>query len=305
MERFKSILMCPLRDDDKYVVFRRIVDLAITNHATLTLFGVVPDAPPHFRLGSRKDKFDVAAAMVEEQERRLNHLASQCDDATVETVIATGNDAVEVVHQVMSGGHDLVVVSTDEGQQDSATINRLLRQCPCPVWVVRPERSRHQRVLAAVNPVPAEAELNRLIVDLAASAATMLGAELHVAHAWEMYGENLLRSPRYGAYSESEVEAERARQEAEVKRDLLALLDTGEGAMEPQVHLTQGSPMRAIVDLVHDHRISLLVLGSVARAGLAGLLMGNTAEHILNEVRCSIIAVKPPGFVSPVSPRRR
>lgn len=39
---------------------------------------------------------------------------------------------------------------------------------------------------------------------------------------------------------------------------------------------------------------------TVARTGVAGIIMGNTAETILNQIDCSILAIKPPGFVTPV-----
>jgi nucleotide-binding universal stress UspA family protein len=53
-----------------------------------------------------------------------------------------------------------------------------------------------------------------------------------------------------------------------------------------------------------DHRttngIDLVVMGTVARSGIRGLVMGNTAERVLQRLRGSVLAVKPPGFVSPV-----
>ena len=48
------------------------------------------------------------------------------------------------------------------------------------------------------------------------------------------------------------------------------------------------------------HDIDLVVMGTVARRGLAGLLMGNTAEHMIQELRCSVFALKPAGFRSPI-----
>ena len=33
------------------------------------------------------------------------------------------------------------------------------------------------------------------------------------------------------------------------------------------------------------------------------LIIGNTAEEVLNQVDCSVLTVKPEGFVSPVRPR--
>ena len=47
--------------------------------------------------------------------------------------------------------------------------------------------------------------------------------------------------------------------------------------------------------------IDLLVLGTVARTGIAGYVIGNTAEAVLSQVTCSVLAVKPEGFVSPVA----
>ena len=49
-----------------------------------------------------------------------------------------------------------------------------------------------------------------------------------------------------------------------------------------------------------EHRINLLVMGTVARGGVTAMVMGNTAERVLDNVDCSVIAVKPDGFVSPI-----
>ncbi|MEQ1895543.1 MAG: universal stress protein [Planctomycetota bacterium] len=44
----------------------------------------------------------------------------------------------------------------------------------------------------------------------------------------------------------------------------------------------------------------LLVMGSVSRGGITGLLLGNTAERLLDRVSCSLLTIKPRDFVSPV-----
>jgi universal stress protein E len=38
-------------------------------------------------------------------------------------------------------------------------------------------------------------------------------------------------------------------------------------------------------------------MGTVARKGLTGIMLGNTAERVLRSVRASVIAVKRDGFV--------
>ena len=42
-----------------------------------------------------------------------------------------------------------------------------------------------------------------------------------------------------------------------------------------------------------DHNTDLLVVGTVARSGVAGRIIGNTAEAVLNQLPCSMLVVKP------------
>ena len=46
-------------------------------------------------------------------------------------------------------------------------------------------------------------------------------------------------------------------------------------------------------------------MGTMARAGLEGYLIGNTAETVLQRVLCFVLTVQPDGFVSPVVLDRR
>lgn len=56
-----------------------------------------------------------------------------------------------------------------------------------------------------------------------------------------------------------------------------------------------------IPELVKEHQIDLVMMGTVGRTGIPGFLMGNTAEMILNRIDCSVLAIKPEGFVTPVT----
>jgi universal stress protein E len=64
--------------------------------------------------------------------------------------------------------------------------------------------------------------------------------------------------------------------------------------------LRQGEPEDVIPEFVVAEGIDLVVMGTVARAGIAGMLIGNTAERVLRKLPCSVLTVKPDGFVSPV-----
>ena len=47
-------------------------------------------------------------------------------------------------------------------------------------------------------------------------------------------------------------------------------------------------------------KVELIVMGTIARTGVPGFFVGNTAELILNRVNSSVLALKPEGFITPV-----
>ena len=68
-----------------------------------------------------------------------------------------------------------------------------------------------------------------------------------------------------------------------------------------QVHVASGAADASILNAIAGLRINLLIIATQARGGMTGVLLGNTAERLLSEVPCSIFAIKPEGFVSPVN----
>ena len=69
------------------------------------------------------------------------------------------------------------------------------------------------------------------------------------------------------------------------------------------IHMLAGPPGDVLPRLAERLDVGVVVMGTVGRTGLTGLIMGNTAETILRAVRCSVLAVKPEGFVTPVKVR--
>ena len=67
--------------------------------------------------------------------------------------------------------------------------------------------------------------------------------------------------------------------------------------------LLRGKPREVIPAQAVALDADLLVIGTIARTGVPGLIIGNTAEDVLNTVECAVVTVKPPGFVSPLSRR--
>jgi nucleotide-binding universal stress UspA family protein len=66
------------------------------------------------------------------------------------------------------------------------------------------------------------------------------------------------------------------------------------------VHM-RGVPADVLIEHAASERIETLVTGALARTGAVGLYTGNTAETVPNRLNCSVLAVKPKGFVSPIT----
>jgi nucleotide-binding universal stress UspA family protein len=56
----------------------------------------------------------------------------------------------------------------------------------------------------------------------------------------------------------------------------------------------------AILEFIEHHQIDLLLMGTVARGGLDGMSIGNTAERLVTRLPCSMLAVKPIDFKSKI-----
>ena len=136
-------------------------------------------------------------------------------------------------------------------------------------------------------------------MDLATSLAQRDQSELIIIHTWSFPAERNLRS----GYSVAATELQGwARQAQDLHRrrltELLRPYPLQE--LQSQVYMLKGKPGQLIPELAAKLEVGLIVMGTVSRTGVAGLLIGTAAERILHQVDCSVLAVKPDGFVTPV-----
>ena len=307
VKRFKSILVAIDSRAQDHPALQWATSLAEYNKARLTIVDVVPELSSPF--GATRQEVEMAREAIEESKTRsLEALATSVGEkgVSVETRVLSGRTSVAIIRAVLKDGHDLVVRTTKGVRSRrfgwlGTTSRRLLRKCPCPVWLVRPNGvPRFSCVLAAVEPTPhddAHAEFNHCIMDLAISIAEYQGGQVHVVHAWDVFGSSIVKS-RMRARDFGELEAT-------VEAKVMAAFDTFLASRklkvgDANVHLLRGDASLLIPPLVTALGVDLIVMGTIARTGVQGLLMGNTAEVVLDRVECPVLAVKPQGFVSPV-----
>lgn len=306
MTRFKKVLVYVNTDNEKHAALDRAVRLTETTGARLTAVDVVPDLPELFpELDSPPwvVPSEIATYKRDELLRLVAPFRRRGVEAEVD--ILYGNPAVELIREVQRNGHDLLLKTAERGgltKLFGTTAMRLLRKCPCPVMLVKPGRAkRFARILAAVDIAPHDREnaaVSKKVLDLALSVAKFEGSELHVLHAWRVLGKAALRR--------AEVPDGELREYTEsMRRIVQASFDEFLAGFDlPQkrgrVHLLEGDAGVVIPDFVKKRRVALLVMGSVARTGISGLLIGNTAERVVGNIGCSLLAVKPDDFVSPI-----
>jgi universal stress protein E len=231
----------------------------------------------------------------------LAGLVHQASDQGIEAqaILVPGRGGVEIIRQVQHGGHDLVVVGTHDthGLKHlllGGTARTLLHDCPCPVWVSKPgPKIEPRNILVASDLSPLSDE----VVHIGLGLGRLAGAQTHVLDVIE-YPVDRLLSPMS---DDSLSRKYHVRVRGEAEQALHAQIERSEGN-EPQatitIHVADGDGIadHAIVKFIHEHDIDLLVLGTVARHGLSGFVLGNTAERLLPEVPCAVLAIKPADF---------
>jgi nucleotide-binding universal stress UspA family protein len=309
MKRFRNILFFADRKDGLTTALDRAVNLSRTNDARLTVMDVTPDAGLSGIVRQAYD-VDLNAQIRQQRLETLETLVAPYTDSgiPVYTKVVIGTPFLEIVRAVLRNDHDLVmkVAQQDSGSAPwlfGSTDLHLLRKCPCPVWIDHPgAATSYRHLLAAVDPFDDESgDLQRLILDLATSLAAREQATLEVLHVWELPGESMLANGR-GRIPRTELELMLAQRE-QLHREALdnLLRPYGLESAADNVHLVKGRPARIISAHARELRSDLIVMGTLGRTGVPGLIIGNTAEDILRQSQTAVLAVKPGSFVSPVA----
>ena len=323
MRRFKNILFVS-HDKSDQLSIERAVKLAVKNKAKLTLVDVV-EKPPSWA-GYRSERLDwdkLHRADIADRTQRLEQAADpHSDKLDIVTKVLEGKKFLETIREVLRHKHDLVIKEASSQQGVTRRIfatedMRLLRKCPCPVLLTKHGfKSDFQNIIATVDfdsrtdmdSPTANNTLNTQIMDMAISLANEEKSNLNVVHVYQIAEEGLLTGGIM-SLSKSEIAQyyEEARKDYEsvvaklLSRAKRRLGDAVYNSVNIHINAIKGDPAQIIPGHAKKLNADLVVMGTVARTGVAGFIIGNTAETILNDVECSILALKPDGFVSPVT----
>lgn len=175
----------------------------------------------------------------------------------------------------------------------------LIRSCTVPLLLVKPTPwSAAHRIGAAVDPGHLDDKprlLDRCILEEAGKLAQGLGGELHAIHAYipaAMISAATVSVPPLMVDIPDEVLAE----ERKAKFQELTSLTASYRLPAANIHLEAGGASEVLCRLARHYEIDIMALGAVSRSGLKRILIGSTAETVLEQLPCDLLVVKSPNF---------
>lgn len=175
----------------------------------------------------------------------------------------------------------------------------LIRLCPLPLLLVSQEKSISKRpVIAALDVCTndeSHAELNRMVLSQANVVAGVIGADVHAVNAYSF------PTSVWGYSSSDPISYQMVRAKHEDHYREISTLAEEFGLSADHLVVREGAPALAVNQYAEEIEAGVVVLGTLARSGLAGLFIGNTAESVLESSISDVMVVKQADFQSPVT----
>ncbi len=214
---------------------------------------------------------------------------------------------VRIVQRVLRKEYDLVIKAAEQNDSSKgfkALDMSLLRKCPCTLFLHRPFKTNETvRIAVAIDPKDKEAsdrELSLNLLKLSNALAKEDKSTLSIISCWDFILEHYLKTSVFIDISPQELDRMIMQENNSDYNALHNIIHEAGIKTQPTIYHQRGNPTELIPSIIHEKNIDVLVMGTVGRTGIAGFIIGNTAEDILQKIDCSLWALKPQGFVSPV-----
>lgn len=310
MQKFNNILFLSKGVMDNSQSLDLSIRLAWRNKAKLAGLVVCPHLPDDMH--DYKEHYE--KSLLESLESQIQgslseHHLSKEDMPFPVTLETAQKPDVQAIQYIRENYIDLVFKDAEQSKTNAKGLRAidmsLLRKCPCPVWLNRPSEkpSIKQRVAVAVNPNATTDEERALSIDLlqlSRSIADNCDSQLHIISCWEYVLESYLKDNVWFKASDEELENHITQAKKQHTEALQALIDASGIGGDITLHRLHGTPDDEIPTCVDEIKVDVLVMGTLARTGIQGVMIGNTAENIVQNVSCSLVALKSKQFRSQI-----
>ena len=210
-----------------------------------------------------------------------------------------------IIQEVLAHGHDLVLKMAHQHDRLEAVIFtptdwHLLRKCPCPVWMVKdqpwPEGGKAVVAVNLASEEPHHDELNQKLIRETTRLAEMVNhTEVHLVGAYPITPINIaIELPDFDPSVYNDAIRGQHLVAMKALRQKFAI-------REEFTHVAKGLPEEVIPDIASQLSAGIVVLGTIGRTGLSAAFLGNTAEQVIDHLRCDLLAIKPDDFNSPIT----
>ncbi len=309
MQKFHNILFVSYGITNETDILKQALRLAHNNKANLKVLIVCPEFPTSMTAYKNKYEGSLREQVQESIQSVRDVLKINEADLAIEIEVQSGSTpAISVIQTVLRGAYDLVIKKAEtqeDGKGFKAMDMDLLRKCPCPIWLSQPiiQEQANIRVAVAIDPdsiEPAGHDLSLNLLEISRMLADDCNGELNIISCWDYPFEEYLRNNiRANIPNEQILKAVMDTQTIH-RAALEKLIQKSKIGGKIEVHHVRGQADEAISKVIDERNIDILVMGTVARTGIPGFIIGNTAENILQKLKCSLVAMKPHGFVSPI-----
>jgi len=299
--RFNKILVAiadPLAGLSKAV--RRASALAHKTGASLEMLHAIPSVVSAGMAHAQAEHF--TRTVEDDSRRRLERTANRLrrEELIVNVTVQTGLPVHQaILRQVRLTSADLLVIEARKHNIFARllltqTDFELIRGCPVPLLIVKGRAAwRSPRILAALDPFHSNDKSSTLdgdIVDAACAVAEAVRGSVHAGHIYRPLAPALLGAP-IGAVVINPIPAQEKAYETNVRRRFVDAIN-GYGIPRSKAHLVCGDPATEIPVLARSIRAGLVVMGATSRSALKRIFIGNTAEHVLDSLRCDVLVVR-------------
>jgi universal stress protein E len=210
-----------------------------------------------------------------------------------------------IVERVRESAPDLVVKDTHYHGLIRRTVLtntdwNLIRSCPAPLLLAKPGEWRTPaRVMTGVDPGhegDPDATLDHELLLAGKMMAQQLAGELHVVHAFfpaELV--STVSGMAAGVAIDGGMVIELLEQERARVREALAALLRQHAIPPANFQFREGSAVEVLCDVAAELPADIVVLGAIARGRLREMLIGSTAERVLDRMPCDVLVVKAQG----------
>ncbi|MDD3591484.1 MAG: universal stress protein [Sulfurovum sp.] len=287
---------------------KQALSIARNSSAPLHLLMHYPALPKE--LQAQQETFE--AFLSERMEASLKNaqeaLGGEAFEPTREVMMADSSPVVTITRYVLRHEYDLLVKEAEDTGGESgfkALDMSLLRKCPSALYLARPITHPREniRVAVAVDPITESEDardLNIRLLQDSRSMADSCSGVLDIVSCWEYPYEEYLRHNPWLKVTEKDLSVAVTSIREEHRAALDALIADAGIAGENRVHHLRGEAAELLGKFVRDEKVDIMVMGTVARTGIAGFVIGNTAENVFEKLNCSLLALKPAGYVSPI-----